>query len=184
MNRGLSLIEAIMQSFDGGASIGASQPPNLLGSVIAIRGSQASVDITKPRTHHTDEPRVTVGKFLGISAGTCLLIGVVTNVALSAEAPTGGGERSTVAVLDIIGEIQDYASPSAHFRRGVTHYPAIGDLVSFVGSQELQLIYNISGPTVIEIGRLQQDNAIGAYVDANDMLSKHFAVLGTTGVGK
>jgi DNA helicase HerA-like ATPase len=31
---------------------------------------------------------------------------------------------------------------------------------------------------------LQQDSSIAAYVDIDDMLSKHFAVLGTTGVGK
>jgi len=31
---------------------------------------------------------------------------------------------------------------------------------------------------------LQQDSTIGAYVDIDDMLCKHFAVLGTTGVGK
>src|SRR5262249_41396803 len=41
-----------------------------------------------------------------------------------------------------------------------------------------------SRQTAIEIGHLNQDEAIGAYVDATDMLSKHFALLGTTGVGK
>jgi hypothetical protein len=48
----------------------------------------------------------------------------------------------------------------------------------------LRLIFDISAPTVIDIGHIQQDSAIGAYLNANDMLNKHFAVLGTTGVGK
>jgi DNA helicase HerA-like ATPase len=158
-------------------------PTAELGSVIATRGSQASVSIARQPALGADA-RVTVGKFLGILAGRSLLIGVVTNVALSADARAGDRDLATVAVLDIIGEIQDHGAPSASFHRGVSHYPAIGDKVGFIGPGELQRIFNITGPAVIEIGHLQQDQAIGAYVDADDMLAKHFAVLGTTGVGK
>jgi uncharacterized protein len=154
-----------------------------LGSVIATRGSQASVRIVRNSVIGADEARVTVGKFLGIHVGRWLLIGVVTNLALKAGGP-GEQDHAAVAVLDIIGEIQDYGGRTASFHRGVSHYPAIGDKVGFVGPAELQQIFNIAGPAVIEIGRLQQDQSIGAYVDADDMLAKHFAVLGTTGVGK
>jgi DNA helicase HerA-like ATPase len=48
----------------------------------------------------------------------------------------------------------------------------------------LRLIYDISGSDTIDIGHLQQDPTIGAYVNVDEMLSKHFAILGTTGVGK
>ena len=37
---------------------------------------------------------------------------------------------------------------------------------------------------MIEVGQLQQDATIPARLDVDEMLSKHFAVLGTTGVGK
>jgi uncharacterized protein len=176
--------EFLMQTLEVlSPAVGSSQP-DVLGSVVAVRGSQASVEITRTSVHDIDELRVTVGKFLGISAGASLLIGVVTNVELETDAVRRNQNNATVALLDIIGQIQDYGFPSARFRRGVAHYPAIGDSVRFIGSRELQVIYNISGPAVIEIGHLQQDSAIPAYVDATDMLSKHFAVLGTTGVGK
>jgi uncharacterized protein len=155
-----------------------------LGSVIAIRGSRASVGLLSVSAHSAEGPRVTVGKFLGIHAGTSLLIGAVTDVSLRNEPVSGDQDDITVAVIDIIGEIQDYGAPSAGFRRGVSDYPAIGDSVILVGCDELRLIFNLSKPTVIEIGRLQQDSRIGAYIDVNEMLSKHFAVLGTTGVGK
>ena len=45
-------------------------------------------------------------------------------------------------------------------------------------------MFNIRASSAIDIGHLQQDSSLGAYIDVNDMLSKHFAVLGTTGVGK
>ena len=64
------------------------------------------------------------------------------------------------------------------------HYPLIGDQVGAVSSHELQLIFEHSGAEVVQVGHLQPYNAIPAYIKVHEMLSKHFAVLGTTGVGK
>ena len=71
-----------------------------------------------------------------------------------------------------------------YFQRGVTDYPAIGDPAALITRDELRLIYDISGSDTIDIGHLQQDASIGAYINVDEMLSKHFAILGTTGVGK
>mgnify|MGYP001181037731 CR=1 FL=1 len=147
-----------------------------LGHVIAVRGSQASVGIVAAPAAGIAEARVTVGKFLGIRVRSALLVGVVIDVSLRSEPVAREQDCITVAALDVIGEILDVDAPEARFRRGVADYPALGD--------PLKLIFNISGPSVVDIGQLQQDASIGAYVDVNDMLSKHFAVLGTTGVGK
>src|SRR5262249_44306276 len=163
--------------------ISVSLNADSLGRVISVRGSQASVGLASTSAGG-DGPRVTVGKFLGIRAGRSLLVGVVTDVTLRTEPVSPDRDYITVAALDIIGEIHDSDGPAAHFRRGVSDYPAIGDEVAFVGSRELRLIFNISAPNVMNIGCVQQDNDIGAYVDIDEMLSKHFAVLGTTGVGK
>jgi uncharacterized protein len=160
-----------------------SENAQSLGRVIAVRGSQASVGLAS-NTAGAEGPRVTVGKFLGISAGRSLQIGVVTDVTLRTEPVSRDKDYITVATLDIIGEISGREDNTRHFRRGVSDYPAIGDDVTSIASQELRLIFNIAAPTVINVGSLQQDSDIGAYVDIDEMLSKHFAVLGTTGVGK
>ena len=60
----------------------------------------------------------------------------------------------------------------------------IGDAVDAITPRELRLIFDVSGPATIAIGHLQQDPSIPAYVNVDEMLSKHFAILGTTGVGK
>jgi DNA helicase HerA-like ATPase len=155
-----------------------------LGSVIAIRGSRASVGLSSAPANRRRDSRVTVGKFLGVKTGTSLIIGAVTDVSLRTEPASCDENFITVATIDVIGEIQDCDSDSARFCRGVTEYPAIGDTVIAIGANELRITYNISQPAVIEIGRLHQDAAIPAFIDINEMLSKHFAVLGTTGVGK
>jgi DNA helicase HerA-like ATPase len=160
-----------------------SAPQDVLGSVIAVRGSQVSVGLFANQTLGPKEQRVTVGKFIGLHAGQSLLIGVVTDVSLRTEPVSKNQDYITVATLDLIGEINEHSLATC-FRRGVSVYPAIGDSITSVTSSELRLIFNVSGPAVINIGNLQQDTSIGAYVNVNDMLSKHFAVLGTTGVGK
>ena len=56
--------------------------------------------------------------------------------------------------------------------------------VDLIRSDELRLIFDMSGPGTIDIGTLQQDASIPAYINVDEMVRKHFAVFGTTGVGK
>jgi uncharacterized protein len=164
------------------AGEGSRPPP--LGRVLSVRGSQAKVEFPAVSAYDLEEARVTVGKFVGISAGKSLLLGVVTDVALTTEMVADGSKFAAAAHLDIVGEILDHNSPAARFRRGVTTYPAISDTAMPVGSRELALVFDLSDPDAITVGHLHQDSATGAFVSANDMLNKHFAVLGSTGVGK
>jgi len=161
-----------------------TQQVELLGRVISVRGSQASVGLAATSPNATEERRVTVGRFLGVVAGKALLVGLITDVSLHRE-PTGRDQDSVaVAQLDLIGEIRSNDAAAANFQRGVTSYPAIGDPAISIGSRELRLIFQTSSSRMIEVGQLQQDSAIPARLDVDEMLSKHFAVLGTTGVGK
>jgi DNA helicase HerA-like ATPase len=128
--------------------------------------------------------RATVGGFLGVKVGAALLIGVVTKVSIGDDQPQNVGEKFAVAQLDLIGKISAFATPAAEFSRGIVEYPAIGDEVFPVGANELRLVFNTSGPSVVEVGTLQQGASISAHINVTDMLSKNFAVLGSTGVGK
>jgi DNA helicase HerA-like ATPase len=83
-----------------------------------------------------------------------------------------------------MGEIKEGAADKAFFSRGVTSYPSIGDPAFAITRDDLKVIYDISGSDTINIGVLQHDTTLHAHVNVDEMLSKHFAVLGTTGVGK
>src|SRR5262245_33980602 len=158
----------------------AAAPP--IGHVVSVQGSQATVGLA---ADDRGQVRPTVGKFLGIRAGGSLLIGVITKVSIETPALAKEHGCQSTADLDLVGEIKQSATATtAAFQRGVTEYPAIGDPVLGVGARELRSVFNVASNSVIEIGHLQQDSTIGAYVDVDDMLCKHFAVLGTTGVGK
>ena len=162
----------------------APQTTELAGRVISVRGSQASVGLPPAAQNAAEEARATVGKFLGVRAGKSLLVGLIADVSLRTEPLLRDQQQVAVAQVDLIGEIRDNDTASAFFQRGVTSYPAIGDAASIIGSRELRLIFQNLGTRMIEVGQLQQDASIPARVDVDEMLSKHFAVLGTTGVGK
>jgi DNA helicase HerA-like ATPase len=174
----------ILPTSDPQASPAAPQSSELVGRVISVRGSQASVGLPPASAHAPEEARATVGKFLGVRAGKSLLIGLIADVSLRAEPLLRNQEQVAVAQIDLIGEIRDNETASAYFQRGVSSYPAIGDAASIIGSRELRLIFQNPGSRMIEAGQLQQDGTIPARLDVDEMLSKHFAVLGTTGVGK
>src|ERR1041385_2978300 len=127
-----------------------------VGRVLSVRGSQTKVEFPAVSSYDLEEARVTVGKFVGIRAGSSLLLGVVTDVALTTEVVADGSKFAAVAHLDSVGEILDYDAPAARFRRGVTTYPAISDTATPVGSRELGLMFGLSDPDVITVGQLHQ----------------------------
>jgi DNA helicase HerA-like ATPase len=89
-----------------------------------------------------------------------------------------------IAQIDLMGEIKEDANRSPRFARGVSEYPMIGDPADLISSRALRLVYDMSGSDTINVGHLNLDHSIGAFVHVDELISKHFAILGTTGVGK
>ena len=63
-------------------------------------------------------------------------------------------------------------------------YPKIGSAIVPVDHDELRIIFDVHGENTINVGHLQQDHSIGAYINVDDMVRKHFAIFGSTGAGK
>ncbi|UFZ04911.1 DUF87 domain-containing protein [Bradyrhizobium ontarionense] len=151
------------------------------GRVISVRGSQARVGILSTRQMTVSDVRATVGRFISIRCPSATIIAIITEV--TSEDLSHADEYVATASVDLLGEILGPAE-RPKFQRGVTHYPTIGDAVDMITSQELRTIYTPTAGDHIDIGALQQDNTVRACVNVEEMLSKHFAVLGSTGVGK
>lgn len=156
------------------------------GRVVLVNGSHAQVRLEpQGRGHQSlagEAGRATVGKFVTLHTGRSSAIGVITSVVgdpgESARSPAVGAD------IDLLGEIHVRADGRRVFQRGITEYPAVGDPAVLSSGDELRLVYDVSGPGTISVGQLQQDSGVTAYVDMREMLTKHFAILGTTGVGK
>jgi DNA helicase HerA-like ATPase len=149
--------------------------------VISVKGSLARVGLLAAGQVGLSEARATVGRFVSIRCTNSTIVAMITEV--SCENLPNPDAYVASASVDLLGEILG-GPERPKFQRGVTNYPTIGDAVDLINNQELRTVYAPSGSDQIDIGTLQQDTSVTAYVDVEEMLSKHFAVLGSTGVGK
>ena len=170
-----------MQDGIGTFSTGDPLRGSELGSVISCRGSEAHVALMqRPSTHG---PRATVGKFVALKHSKGASVGMISEISSAAGSAAPQGSHA-VAHVDLMGEISYGAGGALRFDRGVREYPAIGDAVELLGRDHLQLIYSSFDGKPMKIGDVQEDGGVPALIDADGLVSKHFAVLGSTGVGK
>jgi len=123
------------------------------------------------------EIRATVGRFVCIHCTTSTIVAMITD-ATCEDLPT-----STImspAPASTCSAKSAAAAPEIPARRH--QLSDHRDNVELISNQELRTVYAPSGSDQINIGTLQQDRSVTAYVDVEEMLSKHFAVLGSTGV--
>ncbi len=93
------------------------------------------------------------------------------------------GDRVRIAVAQVVGEIngQKLQTPLKPFNVGNGVYRASKETLSAVMKK------NFSGKemeTPIEIGNLEGNSDIAVFIDLEEIITKHMAVLGTTGSGK
>jgi DNA helicase HerA-like ATPase len=147
-----------------------------IGRVVSVAGAGATIELNHSGNRSDDAASATVGKFLGVVSGSSVIVGLVTEIS---EQPAGA---TSVAHIDLLGELKQKAGAPT-FSRGVTEYPVIGEPALLMTSDELRLICTAI-PHAAPVGTLHQDPKIPAVIDIDELLNKHFAILGTTGVGK
>ena len=125
-----------------------------------------------------------IGSFVKIPIGYVDLFGIVTQVGASAvpqklEKNQPYGNRWLT--IQLVGEGQR----NGKFERGVSQYPTIGDEVHLVSEYDLKGIYGQPDkPYFVKIGHISGAESISALVDVNKLITRHSAVVGTTGAGK
>src|SRR5471032_357941 len=154
-----------------------------IGRIATVTGSQSTVELA-PRVAGTET--ATVGKFMGLTTGKTVIIGLITEVGEQSFPASSVGNPTfrKVARLDLIGELRAGETSAARFQRGVTDYPNIGDGALMLTENELRLVYGSADADRAHIGNLQQNPNIHVHIDIDHLVSRHFAILGATGVGK
>lgn len=155
-----------------------------LGNVHGIRGSRVTAGILAAALNGLQRELITVGKFVKISTAQGMAVGMIAEVAIQRSPTSNLHDYCATAEIDLLGEFSVDSGNHQSFRRGIRGYPTIGDLISPLTTKELQIIFNATSARTITLGSLQQDADVLACVDVDEMLTKHFAVLGSTGVGK
>jgi hypothetical protein len=164
--------------------------PTLLGTVESVSGGTVQMKLSPETISGLTfiEGRgyriAQIGAFVRIPLGFTDLYGIVSQIGASAvperlAAVEVHGNRW--ATIELIGE----ASQHAGFTRGLSQFPTIGDVVHLVTEQNLKLIYGRPDePRYVRIGHLSSAESIPALVDIERLVTRHSAVVGTTGSGK
>ena len=125
-----------------------------------------------------------IGSFVRISIGFTDLFGIVSQVGAGA-VPEALAQAQPYGYrwlkVQLIGEGQR----SGEFKRGISQYPTIGDEAHLVTDQDLIRIYGRpEAPNFVRVGSLASANSIPALIDIDRLVTRHSAVVGTTGAGK
>jgi DNA helicase HerA-like ATPase len=154
-----------------------------VGRIVSVTGSQAIALLFHSLDDRSLQPEM--GTLLKVDTPASVVLCLVS--ALSAPAPTAHAEDAElwIAELELVGELfKNEEGVAERFRRGVMVYPKLGDHIYMCSREELRRAYSWDNEETIRIGKIHQDHSIDAVVRVNEMLGKHFAVLGSTGTGK
>ena len=155
-----------------------------VGRVLTVGSSMAVMSINKSIIRNGQLHMAQIGTILKILTSKSIVVAMVSSLRIGASDDEGLGD-GCLANLNILGEITtNPATKETKFFRGVRSFPVLNEAIYNMSPDDLRLIFNKESSPCIEIGRLQQDNRIIAKVRTNDLLSKHFAILGSTGSGK
>ena len=164
-----------------------------LGTVVRVVGSKVFVELSEDLPSST--PIINgkiykigqVGSFVKIPLGTIRVFGIVTMVGANPykyvdekgeNQPFPYGNRWLE--IQLIGE----AFEDDDFQRGVSIFPTIDDEVHIVTDNDLALVYTTSNPNAIKIGTLAASEGLPAYLDIDKLVTRHSAIIGSTGSGK
>lgn len=125
-----------------------------------------------------------VGAYVRIPLGLVDLFAIVVQVGSTAhneEAVDGAVPGRPWVRLELLGE----AHRNGSFERGVARYPSIGDRVVLVTANDLSLLYRVDDEAKsLRIGHVANAPHLPALVDVTKLVSRHTAVVGSTGSGK
>lgn len=151
-----------------GATISVRQAPSVASGIAVIGGKSYRIG--------------QVGSFVRIPQGYHDLYGIVAEVGANAtpDAARGSadvGERWMT--VQLVGEIV-----SASFERGISQYPNVNDEAHLVTEEDLAVIYGTEDGGQVTVGRLSNAEGIPVRIDLDKLVTRHSAVLGSTGAGK
>lgn len=166
-----------------------------IGEIISVSGNTITVQLSD--SVKSNMPVIDgivyrigqIGSFLKIPLGYANIFGIVTQIGAAAipdklkesnEYDYSKIDNRQFLNLALIGE-----QIGKKFERGVSQSPTTGDKVHLVTLKDLDIVYGGFEPNnSITIGNISISESLNAKIDLNKLVSRHCAILGSTGSGK
>ncbi len=127
---------------------------------------------------------VQMGSLIRIRGQGAWVFGLIEGMSIPMPSESGHGTELRLAEISLVGEMLLHDGKLGPFRRGVSRVPSLDDIIEIATQADARLVYALPNLQTIRIGNVQQPGDVPAIVSTNDLLGKHFALLGTTGTGK
>ena len=125
-----------------------------------------------------------VGQLVSIWEGKNRVVGQTYKVEAHESAWAEEGENTVLVHIELVGEITQRNENTATFSSGIANYPRMGSIGHRIRANDLEAIYQNESDNTISVGSLTQEATIEAKIDLDKLLTRHFSVVGSTGVGK
>ena len=163
---------------------GKQPDSRVLGRVIHCDGARATLSAFACDDRAQVLGQWTVGRMISINLGSIRTVGLVYRIETPVPAWDEGGHNPISVHVELIGEVRDTETGGPTFDRGITAYPHVGAVAHRIRARDIEAVYDLAGRRGLTIGQLSQDESVAARIAIDDTLDRHFAVVGTTGVGK
>ena len=164
--------------------------PTFIGTVQDVHGATITVELSNDTVTglgfvHGEGYRIgQIGSFVRIPLGFVNLFGVVSQVGAGA-APARDQERQAYGNRWVTVQMVGEGQRGGRFERGISQHPTIEDRVHIVTEADLLAIYGSGDPQdFVSVGHLASAESIPSLVNINKLVTRHSAVVGTTGSGK
>ena len=164
--------------------------PTLVGTVQDVTGTSVSVSLVSTTVtglsfYKGDSYRIgQVGSFVRIPLGYTSLFGIVSQVGAGA-APSSESDLQPWGNQWLKVQLVGERGRAGRFERGISQHPTINDAVHIVTEDDLREIYGPGEPVdFVTVGHLASAESIPSLVNINKLVTRHSAVVGTTGAGK
>jgi DNA helicase HerA-like ATPase len=158
----------------------------MIGQVVSVDGSRAAARIVGSEALLAAGIKsLQIGSLVKMRVGDISVFAMVKGLNIPELADSQSDVEIRMMELELVGEgVPGPDGGPVVFRRGVSFYPTLGDSVYAVDQDDLTRVYAQPNVSSVKVGTIYQDQSLPAYVSVDDLLGKHFAVLGTTGSGK
>ncbi len=164
--------------------------PAVIGVVRSISGTNLSVQLYKTLNSTISYINGNgykigqVGGFVKIPQGYINLYGTIVQIGADAIPESLRGDTN-VGVRWMTVQLVGEGALGQPFERGISQYPMIDDEVHIVTEEDLVNIYGREkGAEFVAVGTIAGAENIPALVDINKLITRHSAVVGSTGTGK
>ena len=156
----------------------------MLGRVVACNGSRATIAAVA-EDGGTDLTELwSVGRLISISVGKNRVVALAYSMQTEGKDWGEGADNQFLIEVELLGEVFVQEDGKEVFSTGISRYPYLGAIAHRIRAADLLRIYDTRLGDTAVVGKLTQDETIDATIHIPSMLSKHFAVVGSTGVGK